>query len=217
MTKSQKLEKGNDVEKCLYKSTQFTKRKNTLIKKGIFMAVNRISNATIEEISKDRNNTLVTAVYRDRRNNKGEEQRIRMVVGPGTVVVNMEGNRANEADLSVGMVVNAILSNAMTRSIPPQAEAFFVEIVRGGMENSTTVGRIVDIDRMGRNFTTISDGNFTSIIRFNVPANTPITNRMGRNMDFNGLVPGMRVEVRHANFMTASIPPQTTALEVKVL
>ena len=70
---------------------------------------------------------------------------------------------------------------------------------------------------MGRNFTTISDGDFTSIIRFNVPPNTPITNRMGRNIDFMGLIPGMRVEVRHANFMTAGIPPQTTALEVKVL
>ncbi len=181
------------------------------------MAVNRISNATIEEISQDRNNMLVTVVYRDRRNNRGEEQRIQMVVSPATVVVNMNGTRANEADLKVGMVVNAILSNSMTRSIPPQAEAFFVEIVRGEMESNTTIGRIVDVDRMGRNFTTISDGNFTSIIRFNVPQNTPITNRMGRNIDINGLVPGMRVEVRHANFMTSSIPPQTTALEVKVL
>ena len=181
------------------------------------MAVTRISNATIEEISQDRNNTLVTAVYRDRRNNRGEEMRIRMVVGPGTVVVNMNGTRGNASELSVGMIVNAIVSNTMTRSIPPQVEAFFVEIVRGGMESSTTVGRIVDIDRMGRNFTTISDGDFTSIIRFNVPQNVPITNRMGRNIDFNGLVTGMRVEVRHANFMTNSIPPQTTALEVKVL
>jgi len=181
------------------------------------MAVNRISNATIEEISQDRTNTLVTAVYRDRRNNRGEEQRVRMVVGPGTVVVNMNGTRGNASDLSVGMVVNAILSMQATRSIPPQSEAFFVEIVRGGAENQTTVGRIVDIDRAGRNFTTISDGNFTSILRFNVPPNTPIINRMGRNMEFGGLIPGMRVEVRHANFMTASIPPQTTALEIKVL
>ena len=181
------------------------------------MAVNRISNATIEEISKDRNNTLVTAVYRDRRNNRGEEQRVRMVVGPGTVVVKMDGTRGTEADLRVGMIVNAILSMVATRSIPPQAEAFFVEIVRGGTENSMKTGRIVDIDRRERNFTTISDGNFTSIIRFNVPPNTPIINCMGRNMEFSGLVPGMRVEVRHANFMTASIPPQTTALEVKVL
>lgn len=195
----------------------FVKDRNTLIKKGIFMAVNRISNATIEEISRDRNNTLVTAVYRDRRNNRGEEQRIRMVVGPGTVVVNMEGNRGNVSDLRVGTIVNAIVSNTATRSIPPQAEAFFVEVVREGMENSSTIGRIVDIDRMGRNFTTISDGDFTSIIRFNVPAGTPVTNRMGREMEFNGLVPGMRVEVRHGNFMTASIPPQTTAYEIKVL
>lgn len=190
---------------------------NIVTKKGFFMAVNRISNATIEEISQDRNNTLVTAVYRDRRNNRGEEQRVRMVVGPATVVVKMDGNRGTEADLSVGMVVNAILSQQATRSIPPQSEAFFVEIVKGGEESSTTVGRIVDIDRMGRSFTTISDGNFTSILRFNVPQNTPITNRMGRNIEFNSLFPGMRVEVRHANFMTNSIPPQTTALEVKVL
>ncbi len=181
------------------------------------MAVTRISNATIEEISQERNNTLVTAVYRDRKNNRGEDQRIRMVIGPGTVVVNMNGARGNASDLTVGMIVNAIISNATTRSIPPQAEAYFVEIVRGGTGNNTTIGRIVDIDRMERNFTTISDGDFTSIIRFNVPQNTPISNRMGRSMDFNGLVPGMRVEVRHANFMTASIPPQTTALEVKVL
>ena len=82
---------------------------------------------------------------------------------------------------------------------------------------SITTVIIVDVDRMGRSFTTISDGNFTSIIRFNVPQNTPIINRMGRNVEFNNLLPGMRVEVRHANFMTASIPPQTTALEVKIL
>lgn len=181
------------------------------------MAVNRISNATIEEISRDRNNTLVTAVYRDRRNNRGEEQRIRMVVSPATVVVTTEGVRGNDSDLRVGSVINAIVSNAATRSIPPQAEAFFVEIVKEGMENVTTIGRIVDIDRMGRNFTTISDGDFTSIVRFNVPAGTPVINRMGREMEFGGLVPGMRVEVCHANFKTASIPPQTTAYEVKVL
>ena len=181
------------------------------------MAVNRITNATIEEISQEKNNTLVTAVYRDRKNNRGEEQRIRMVVGPGTVVVNMDGVRAMASQLTVGMIVNAIVSNVATRSIPPQSEAFFVEIVKEGMENPITVGRIIDIDRMGRSITTISDGDFTSIVKFNVPTNISITNRMGREMDFNGLFPGMRVEVRHANFMTASIPPQTTALEIKVL
>ena len=87
------------------------------------MAVNHISNAMIEEISQERNNTLVTAVYRDEKNNRREEQRIRMVVGPATVVVNSNGLRGNAGDLKIGMVVNAILSNNSTRSIPPQAEA----------------------------------------------------------------------------------------------
>ena len=36
-------------------------------------------------------------------------------------------------------------------------------------------------------------------------------------MGFSRLFPGLRVRVRHANFMTASIPPQTTALEVRVI
>ncbi len=181
------------------------------------MAVTQISNATIEEIVRERNNTLVTAVYQESRNGREEEQRIRMVAGNGTIVVDMNGNRVPISDLSEGMIVNAILSNAFTRSIPPQTEAFLIEIVKGGMEEYTTTGRIVDVDRMNRNFTTISDGNFTSIIRFNVPQNTPVTNRLGKSMSFNGLVPGMRVEVRHPGVMTASIPPQTTALEIKVL
>ena len=181
------------------------------------MAVNRISNATIEEISRDRNNTLLTAVYRERKNNRGEEQRIRMVAGPGTVVVNRNGARGMISDITVGTMVNAIVSEAATRSIPPQAEAFFIEIVKEGMDKSTTIGRIIDIDRTGRTITTISDGDFTSIIKFNIPENIPIMNRMGREMDFNALFPGMRVEIQHGNFMTASIPPQTTAYEIKVL
>ena len=37
---------------------------------------------------------------------------------------------------------------------------------------------------------------------------------IGRRTDFSGLIPGLRVRIRHASFMTASIPPQTTAFEI---
>ena len=87
------------------------------------------------------------------------------------------------------------------------------------MEDSYKIsqGRIVDIDKAERNFTTISDGNFASITRYHVDDNVKVFERMGRNIGFEGLRPGMRVEVKHAEFMTASIPPQTTAYEVIVL
>ena len=176
-----------------------------------------ISNGTIQDISFERDTSFVTVSYRDEQSSQGNEQTIRLVVRPRTVILNPNGIPVPATTLRIGMIINASVSSAMTRSIPPQAEAYFVEIVRGGAGSSTTVGRIVDIDRNNRSFMTISDGDFTSVIRFNVPQNTPITNRMGRSMEFSGLVPGMRVEVRNANFMTASIPPQTTALEIKVL
>lgn len=83
-------------------------------------------------------------------------------------------------------------------------------------QNDITVGTILELDRQNRSFTTISNGNPFSIIRFNVANNAFIFDRMGRPIDFNRLTPGMRVWVRHANFMTNSIPPQTTAFEIRV-
>jgi len=65
--------------------------------------------------------------------------------------------------------------------------------------------------------TTITGQNFSTVTRFHVPEEARILNRKGRPMDFSDLMLGMRAQVRHANFMTASIPPQTTAYEVRVL
>ena len=78
------------------------------------------------------------------------------------------------------------------------------------------MGAVLEVNRQNRSFTTISNGNPFSIIRFNVPNNAFIFDRFGRPLDFNQLTPGMRVWVRHANFMTYSIPPQTTAYEIRV-
>ena len=98
--------------------------------------------------------------------------------------------------------MDTFFSNSTCNICPPQ--------------NDITVGVILDVDRQNRSFSTISNGNPFSIIRFNVPNNAFIFDRFGRPMDFNRLTTGMRVWVRHANFMTYSIPPQTTAFEIRV-
>ncbi len=82
--------------------------------------------------------------------------------------------------------------------------------------NDITVGVILDVDKQNRSFSTISNGNPFSIIRFNVPNNAFIYDHFGRPVDFNRLTPGMRVWIRHASFMTFSIPPQTTAFEIHI-
>ena len=185
------------------------------------MPVNTISNGTIRDISSERNTTLVTVTYAHGLGNRRNEQTIRLVVTPRTAILNTNGVPVPSSFLRVGMTINATFSSAMTRSIPPQATAYVIRIGRNSRPDNRpdiiTIGRIVDIARNNRSFTTISDRDFSTVIRFNVSENTMIFDRFGRPVSFSALSPGMRVRVRHADFMTASIPPQTTAFEIRVL
>lgn len=177
----------------------------------------QISNGTIQDISSERTNTFVTVNYSDRMGGRENEQTIRLIVNPRTVILNPNGIPVPVTALRIGMVINATVSSAMTRSIPPQTNAYVIRIVRRQPMDNIVAGRILDVDQQGRNFTIISDRDFSSIIRFNVPDNVRIMDRFGRSVGFSRLTPGMRVRVRHANFMTASIPPQTTAFEIQIL
>ena len=181
------------------------------------MPVMNIINAIIEDIASERGTTFVTIIYTARQGNRREEQTIRLVLRPRTIILNANGVPVTANALRKGMTINAAVSSAMTRSIPPQTTAYLIRIRGRQRPDDVTVGNILDVDRNNRSFTTISDRDFSTIIRFNVPENTMIFDRMGRPINFSRLTPGMRVRVRHANFMTASLPPQTTAFEVRVL
>lgn len=176
-----------------------------------------VSNAVIQSITSENNTTFVTISYIERTNGQRAENIVRLVVGRHTSILDENGNFIRVNSLTSGMTVDTVFSSAMTRSIPPQANAFMIRIVARPIPDNITNGRILEINRENRSFTATSDGNFSSIIRFNVPTNALIFNRNQRPITFSQLLPGMRVRVRHASFMTASIPPQTTALEIQVL
>lgn len=176
-----------------------------------------ISNGIIENIRFENANAFVTLSYSDCINCQRTEQTIVLVVGNQTVILDENGNRIPVRDLRAGMTVNATISSAMTRSIPPQSSAFMIRIVRRPISDTITIGRIVTVDRQNRSFTTIRDRNLSSVIQFNVPMNALIFDRMGREVNFSRLTPGLQVWIRHASFMTASIPPQTTAFEIRIL
>lgn len=176
-----------------------------------------ITNGVISNITFESNTAFVTISYIDRRNRRDTEDTIRLVAGPQTVILDENGNPIKARTLRTGMTVNASFSSAMTKSIPPQSVAYLIRIIKRPERDNITTGRIIDINKQNRNFTTISDGNISSIIRFNVSNDTTILDRFGRPMNFSRLAPGLRVRVRHATFMTASIPPQTTAFEIQVI
>lgn len=176
-----------------------------------------LSNGRITELFSDRGILLATVVYLDGPRNRQTEQTVRLAIGPNTIVLNTNRAPIRTSSLSEGMIINAVYSSATTRSIPPQAAAYFITVVRRAHAENVTTGRILEVDRNNRSFTTIGDRGPSSIIRFNTSDNTVFHDRSGRPINFNRLNPGMRVRVRHANFMTASIPPQTTPFEVRVL
>ena len=179
-----------------------------------FVTINR---GRIENITSDNRNTLITVAYARGRGRNQIDERLRMVVNNQTLIFDEFGNTIRPSELTRDMIINAVVSSAMTRSIPPQATAYAIRIIRRPVSDNVITGRIIDIDRDSRMFTTITGNNPRSIVRFSVPMNTPIFDMQGRPMGFSRLIPGLRVQVRHANFMTASIPPQTTAREIRVI
>ena len=98
------------------------------MKSGAFMIKSVfVSNAIIENISFDRNARLVTISYSNCPN--CPNQQVVLVVDQNTLIQNERGNLISFRELTVGMVINAAFSSAMTRSIPPQTTAFVIQLL----------------------------------------------------------------------------------------
>lgn len=177
----------------------------------------RVFSARIEEITRDRDTTFVTISYNDCIGCARPEDLVRLVVDRNTIIHDERGKNLRVNELKRGMIVDASFSSVMTRSIPPQAQAFLIRVVRRTTRNETTTGRIIEVNNRGNYIVTINNFNPSSAIRFNLSPETVIRNFAGRRIPFSLLVPGIRVQVEHASFMTASIPPQTTAFTIQVL
>ncbi|MDD3251872.1 MAG: hypothetical protein PHV18_04860 [Lachnospiraceae bacterium] len=171
-------------------------------------------NAVIDEITRDGNVSYVTISYAE----QGQmRQTVRLVVTRDTIIRAENGAIVTVRELQRGMTVHAAFSVAMTRSIPPQATAFWIQIVSRPRAVQTTVGRIIQIDVQNQSITTICSCNTAPMIRFNLAPNAEIIGLTGRRIGLRDLWIGAQVRVEHADFMTASIPPQTTAYRIRVI
>ena len=179
--------------------------------------VNRVSSAVIREISRERNTTFVTIAYTNCIGCARPSDTVRLVVNEDTVIQNERGRNIRAGELERGMTVNAAFSSAMTRSIPPQAQAFFIRVTGRANESETTTGRIIEVNTRDNFILVLRNQNPSSVIRFNISRDTVILNIFGRRTQLSSLMPGFRVRVEHATFMTASIPPQTTAFTVQMI
>lgn len=178
------------------------------------MPIISVTDAMITKVSSENGMTYLTIKYRE----EGERERtVQLNLNDRTIVLGMNGLPVSQAVLGEGMMVSATFSSNMTRSMPPQSTAYIIVITSWPMQENITRGIILKVDPANRSFLLSNEENYSSIIQFNVSDETEIRNRFDRPIEFMGLKPGMRVQVRHADFMTSSIPPQTAAFEVRIL
>lgn len=175
-------------------------------------------NALIEEISSDGGTGFVTISYGVMDDNcMVHVNVVRLVVNRNTVIRDRFGQPLNFRDLREGMIVDAEFSTAMTRSVPPQSNAFRITVIKNNDNANMRVDSVIGVDP---NFNFLYTGNPDDIysqMRFVVTDSTIITDRRGRQIGLTDIRPGDTVRVEHANFQTASIPPQTTAFRIEVL
>ena len=177
----------------------------------------RVFSALVEEVSRDRGTTFVTISYRNCDGCAAPSDTVRLVVSRDTDIFNEQGQRIRAGELERGMTVDASFSSAMTRSIPPQAQAFFIRITARAPRTEITTGRIAQVNPRGRFLLVMRNQNPASAIQFHINQDTAILDVFGRRTNLSALRPGFRVRVEHAPFMTASIPPQTTAFVVQII
>lgn len=142
---------------------------------------------------------------------------ITLVVGPNTTILDPFGEKISFNALRRGLIIYADFSAAMTYNILPQAMAFKIVISYKNTAFRGKMDRILEIDAENRFLYTGRADDMLSQVRFVITDSTQILDKDGKIIRLEDLRPGELIRIAYATFMTASIPPQTTAFRVQLL
>lgn len=192
--------------------------RGTIIHQG---GILRVENALVEDVVMQTENTgfMVISYAVTEPGHTISIQTLRLNVNRHTAILNSFGQTVCLCEIQKGMWIDAVFSPMMTRSIPPQSSAFLIMIRRGNSASGTTVttDRIAWIDFDNRFLYTGNRNDINSQIRFTISDTTVITDRSGKPFSLRFLRPGQMVRITHADFQTASIPPQTNAYHIQLI
>ena len=180
----------------------------------------QVNDARIEEVSCSSTPESILVSYPAAQTGRDlRRQRLQLNITPNTVILNPFGQSISTCSLRPGMVVNAIFSSITTRSIPPQSNAFLIVGQSGERPSASdvTTTRVLFFNPFTRLLYTGRPNDPNRQMIFVVTRSTSIIDRNGRPGNISLLRPGQRVRITHANFQTASIPPQTTAFRIRIL
>ena len=177
-------------------------------------------NALIEDTFARSGTGFVTISYGVTDRNRITQMRVvTLVIGNDTRIRDQFGNRIGFRDLRTGMVVNARFSSDMTRSNPPQARAFRIDVVKENSSSLIEQGTVLSVDARGE-FGSILTGVPmvpSRQMRYTVSNTTKIRDRRGNRIPLRFILPGQTVRIERESFQTMSIPPQTSALSVQII
>ena len=177
-------------------------------------------NAVVNSVSGNSREGFVTITYRIRGNNQRVRKNlVTLLTGRNTRMRDQFGDRIGLRDLQEGMVVTARFSSMMTRSNPPQSQAYSITVVKENEASMIDEGRVLTVD-FGLDFDYLLTGNANNInsqMRYVISDSTLLRDRRGNRIRLRDIRRGQIVRIERASFQTMSIPPQTNAFTVQII
>lgn len=178
-----------------------------------------VENAFIEEVvaNTEKSGYILISFGVSDENNMTYMQVVRLNVGNNTLIMDEDGIPLNLYNLEKGMLIDADFSSVMTRSIPPQSNAYRIVVLHEEVSVNITTDRVVSVDVTNSFLLTGNPYDMYDQMVFNISNETVILDQNNNTIPLEAIQPGQLVQVEHAIFQTLSIPPQSPAYRVKVL
>lgn len=179
----------------------------------------RVENAIIQEVYTNTEKTgyVLISFEVSGENNLIYMQEVRLNVGDKTIIIDEMGMPLNLYDLRKGMRIEADFSSAMTRSIPPQSNAYRIVVLQEAPSVNITTDRVVSVDTNNSFLITGNPYDMYDQRIFTISNVTAILDPNNNAIPLEAIQPGQLVRVEHAIFETLSIPPQSPAYLVQIL
>ncbi|MCT4686435.1 stalk domain-containing protein [Vallitalea sp.] len=158
----------------------------------------------VSNILETKNGHMITVKY-------GEDSIIFLVNKDTKIVDPSTEKELSVEDIKEGDKLLVLHDSIMTRSLPPQTYAYRINIVN----ENIVEGTVSEIKKTKDGHMLTVEYGDKEVIIFYVNEETKITDQStGEKSSIKDIKKGDILLVKHSNFMTFSIPPQTHALEI---
>lgn len=145
-----------------------TETRGTLSRRG---NISQITNAFVEEVNAFSNTStgyIIVSYAASPGQQSDNIQMLRLNINRNTVILDSSGQVISLSEIRPQTWINAVFSSAMTRSIPPQANAFLIMVQKRHpqIEIATSIGRIASIDAANGFLYTGNPNDINSQVRY---------------------------------------------------